>query len=98
LRDSLGSFDRLVRIVKLDVFVASAPSFTDQPAVANGASELFLEVLGDAGRHARAAVGVPSLPLGACVEVVVTAAVSDRADDLRRGPAPEGTGGPRSGA
>jgi enamine deaminase RidA (YjgF/YER057c/UK114 family) len=77
LRDALGSFTRLERIVKLDVFVASGPSFTEQPKVANGASELLVDVLGDAGRHARAAVGVPSLPLGASVEVVVTAAVSD---------------------
>ena len=76
LRDALGSFDRLERILKLDVFVASAPTFTDQPKVANGASELLVDVLGEAGRHARAAVGVPSLPLGASVEVVVTAAVS----------------------
>jgi enamine deaminase RidA (YjgF/YER057c/UK114 family) len=77
LRDALGSFDRLERILKLDVFVASAPTFTDQPKIANGASELLVDVLGEAGRHARAAVGVPSLPLGASVEVVVTAAVSD---------------------
>jgi enamine deaminase RidA (YjgF/YER057c/UK114 family) len=76
LRDALGSFDRLERILKLDVFVASAPTFTDQPKIANGASELLVDVLGEAGRHARAAVGVPSLPLGASVEVVVTAAVS----------------------
>jgi enamine deaminase RidA (YjgF/YER057c/UK114 family) len=76
LRDALGSFDRLERILKLDVFVASASRFTDQPKVANGASELLVDVLGEAGRHARAAVGVPSLPLGASVEVVVTAAVS----------------------
>jgi enamine deaminase RidA (YjgF/YER057c/UK114 family) len=76
LRDALGSFDRLQRILKLDVFVASAPSFTEQPKVANGASELLVDVLGEAGRHARAAVGVPSLPLGSSVEVVVTAAVS----------------------
>jgi len=76
LRDALGSFDRLQRILKLDVFVASTPSFTDQPKVANGASELLVDVLGEAGRHARAAVGVASLPLGASVEVVVTAAVS----------------------
>jgi enamine deaminase RidA (YjgF/YER057c/UK114 family) len=76
LRGALGSLDRLERIVKLDVFVASTPSFTDQPSVANGASELLAEIFGDAGRHARAAVGVPSLPLGASVEVVLTAAVS----------------------
>jgi len=76
LREALGSFAPLERILKLDVFVASAPTFTDQPKVANGASELLVDVLGEAGRHARAAVGVPSLPLGASVEVIVTAAVS----------------------
>jgi len=61
--------------VKVDVFVASAPGFTDQPKVGNGASEVFLEVFGDAGRHARAAVGVAELPLGACVEVALVATV-----------------------
>ena len=76
LRDGLGgSFDRLERIVKVMVFVAAVPGFVDHPKVANGASHLLAEVLGDDGRHARAAVGVTSLPLGACVEVVVTAAV-----------------------
>ena len=61
--------DRVMRIVKLNVFVASSPEFTDQPKVANGASDLMVEILGDAGRHARAAVGVAALPLGAAVEV-----------------------------
>jgi enamine deaminase RidA (YjgF/YER057c/UK114 family) len=61
--------DRVERIVKLGVFVNSAPSFTGQPQVANGASELMQEVFGEAGRHARAAVGVPVLPLGAAVEI-----------------------------
>jgi enamine deaminase RidA (YjgF/YER057c/UK114 family) len=75
LRDGLGSFDRLERIVKVDVFVASTPDFVEHPAVANGASELLVEVLGEAGRHARAAVGSSSLPLGSAVEVAVTAAV-----------------------
>jgi enamine deaminase RidA (YjgF/YER057c/UK114 family) len=76
LRDGLGgSFERLERIVKVMVFVAAVPGFVDHPKVANGASDLLAEVLGDDGRHARAAVGVTSLPLGACVEVVVTAAV-----------------------
>jgi len=76
LREGLGgSFDRLERIVKVQVFVAAVPGFVDHPKVANGASDLLADVLGDAGRHARAAVGVPSLPLGASVEVVVTAAV-----------------------
>ena len=59
----------------MTVFVASTPDFVDHPKVANGASELLVEVLGDAGKHARAAVGVASLPLGACVEVALTAAV-----------------------
>lgn len=69
VRAALGSLDRVVRIVKLQVFVASAPDFAAQPFVANGASELLVEIFGDAGRHARAAVGVASLPLGAPVEV-----------------------------
>ncbi len=64
-----GNLDRVARIVKLGVFVNSDGRFTDQPKVANGASELMVEVFGDAGRHARAAVGVPVLPLGAAVEV-----------------------------
>lgn len=76
LREELDGFDRLKRIVKLEVFVASAPGFTEQPKVANGASELFHDVMGDAGKHARAAVGVAELPLGAPVEVVVTAEIS----------------------
>jgi enamine deaminase RidA (YjgF/YER057c/UK114 family) len=76
LRDALGgSFDRVERIVKVQVFVAAVPGFVDHPKVANGASDLLVEVLGEDGRHARAAVGVPSLPLNAPVEVVVTAAV-----------------------
>ena len=76
LRDGLGgSFERLERLVKVMVFVAAEPGFVDHPKVANGASDLLADVLGDGGRHARAAVGVSSLPLGASVEVVVTAAV-----------------------
>ena len=75
LRAELGSFDAIERIVQVSVFVASTPGFTGHPQVANGASELLVDVLGDDGRHARAAVGVPSLPLGSCVEVAVTAAV-----------------------
>ncbi len=64
-----SDWSRLVRVVRVGVFVASDPSFTDQHLVANGASELLLEIFGEQGRHARAAVGVPSLPLGASVEV-----------------------------
>jgi enamine deaminase RidA (YjgF/YER057c/UK114 family) len=78
LKAALGSLDRVERIVKLGAFVASTPDFTDQPKVANGASELMAAVFGDAGRHARSAVGVPVLPLGAAVEVDCIAAV--RAD------------------
>jgi enamine deaminase RidA (YjgF/YER057c/UK114 family) len=67
--------DRVERIVKLGVFVNSAGSFTDQPKVANGASELMEQVFGEIGRHARAAVGVPSLPMGAAVEIDAVVAV-----------------------
>lgn len=66
---ALGGLDRVSRVVKLGVFVNSAGSFTDQPKVANGASELMVAVFGEAGKHARSAVGVPVLPLGAVVEV-----------------------------
>jgi enamine deaminase RidA (YjgF/YER057c/UK114 family) len=75
LRSELGSLDRIRRIVKLTVFVASAPGFTEQAKVANGASDFLGELFGDAGRHARAAVGVSELPLGAPVEVEVVAEV-----------------------
>jgi enamine deaminase RidA (YjgF/YER057c/UK114 family) len=70
-----GGLDGIVRIVKVVGFVASAAGFTAQPAVVNGASELFVEVFGDAGRHARSAVGVAALPLGAPVEIEVVARV-----------------------
>lgn len=72
---ALGGLDRVERVVKLGVFVNSDARFTDQPKVANGASELMVEVFGDAGKHARAAVGVPSLPMGAAVEVDAIVAV-----------------------
>jgi enamine deaminase RidA (YjgF/YER057c/UK114 family) len=75
LRAALGSLDRVERIVKLGVFVASDPGFTAQPQVANGASELMQRVFGDAGRHARSAVGVSALPLGAVVEVDAVVAI-----------------------
>lgn len=64
-----GDFGRLVRVVKLTGFVSSTPAFTDQPKVVNGASDLMVAVLGEAGRHARSAVGVAALPLGVAVEV-----------------------------
>ncbi|MRJ75391.1 RidA family protein [Aeromicrobium sp. SMF47] len=66
---SLVDLDDVVRVVKATVFVSSTPDFTGQPAVANGASELFGAAFGDAGQHARSAVGVPVLPLDAPVEV-----------------------------
>lgn len=69
LRTAIGSLDKVERIVKLGGFVACTPDFTDQHKVVNGASDLMAEVFGDKGRHARAAVGVPSLPVGAAVEV-----------------------------
>ena len=65
----LGGLDRVVRIVKVTGFVASAPGFTQQPAVINGASNLLVDVFGEHGRHARSAVGVAALPLGSPVEV-----------------------------
>jgi enamine deaminase RidA (YjgF/YER057c/UK114 family) len=64
-----GDLDRVVRVVRLGGFVACAPEFTQHPAVINGASDLVVAIFGDAGRHARAAVGVASLPLDAAVEL-----------------------------
>lgn len=69
--DAVGGVDRLTGVLKVTGFVASVPEFTGQPGVINGASELLGEVFGDAGRHARSAVGVPVLPLDAPVEVEV---------------------------
>lgn len=71
-----GGIDAITRIVKVTGFVASAPSFTGQPQVINGASELLQEVFGEAGRHARSAVGMAVLPLDAPVEVELIAEVS----------------------
>jgi enamine deaminase RidA (YjgF/YER057c/UK114 family) len=77
LADQLGGdLDRVRRIVRVGVFVQSDPLFTDQPKVANGASELLVEVFGEKGRHARAAVGSVALPLGATVEVELIAEVA----------------------
>jgi len=69
LKAEIGELSRVKRVVRVGAFVASADAFTQQPQVANGASELLVAVFGDAGRHARAAVGVNVLPLGAPVEV-----------------------------
>lgn len=68
-RAALGGFDAVARIVKLGVFIASAADFTDQPEVANGASDLMVKLFQDAGKHARSAVGVPVLPRGVAVEI-----------------------------
>ena len=75
MKKALGSLDRVERIVKLGAFVNSAGDFTAQPKVVNGASELMAAVFGEAGRHARSAVGVPVLPLGAAVEIDAIVAI-----------------------
>ena len=75
INKALGSLEKVERIVKLGVFVSSAGNFTDQPKVANGASELMEQVFGEAGRHSRSAVGVPVLPLGAAVEIDAVVAI-----------------------
>ncbi len=77
VKAALGSLDRVGRVVRLGVFVNSSADFTDQPKVANGASELMQQVFGEAGRHARSAVGVNVLPLGVAVEVDAVIAVRD---------------------
>lgn len=74
--DALVGLDNVVRVVKVVGFVASAPGFTGQPGVINGASELLGEVFGEHGRHARSAVGVAALPLDAAVEVEVVVEVT----------------------
>lgn len=76
IADVAGGIDRITRIVKVVVFVASTPDFTDQPKVGNGASELIGDLFGDAGRHIRSAVGVSVLPLNAPVEIEVVAEVA----------------------
>ena len=68
-RVALGSLDRVGQVLRLTGFVNATPEFTDHPKIVNGASDLMVEVLGDKGRHTRAAVGVSSLPLGSAVEV-----------------------------
>ena len=69
LEAEVGSIDRLKRVVRVGCFVASAPGFGDQPKVANGASDLLCEIFGEAGRHARAAVGSVALPMHVPVEI-----------------------------
>ncbi|GCE45889.1 enamine deaminase RidA (YjgF/YER057c/UK114 family) [Thermosporothrix hazakensis] len=78
VRGLVGSLDEIVRIVKVNGYVASAEGFTDQPKVINGASQLFEEIFGDAGKHSRAAIGVAELPAGAPVEVEIIVEVKPR--------------------
>ena len=77
LKAAIGSLDRVAQVVKLGGFVNSTADFIDHPKVVNGASELMAEVFGDAGKHARSAVGVPALPLGVAVEVDAIFALKD---------------------
>ncbi len=73
IADQAGSLDNIARIIRVNVFVASSPGFTDQAKVANGASEFLVDLLGDAGRHTRAAIGAAELPLNSPVELDITA-------------------------
>jgi enamine deaminase RidA (YjgF/YER057c/UK114 family) len=75
LHNALGDLNKIRRIAKLLVLVNSAPTFTEQHLVANGASELFVELFGEKGAHARSAFGVAQIPLGACVEIELVAEV-----------------------
>ena len=77
IKSAIGDLDRVEQVTKVVGFVSSAPDFTGQPGVINGASELLGEVFGEAGAHARSAVGVAALPLGSPVEVEVTVRVRD---------------------
>ena len=79
LQSALGDLDKIKRIVKLLVVVNSTPNFTEPHVVANGASELFLEIFGERGAHARSSFGVAQIPFGACVEIELIAEVIDRA-------------------
>ena len=75
LKSELGTLDKVTRIVRVSGFVNCTDDFTDQPKVINGASDLLIEVFGDAGKHARVAVGTNALPLGAAVEVEILAEI-----------------------
>jgi enamine deaminase RidA (YjgF/YER057c/UK114 family) len=79
LQAALGDLDQIKRIVRLLVMVNSAPNFTELHVVANGASELFLEIFGERGAHARSTFGGAQIPFGACVEIDLVAEVIDRA-------------------
>jgi enamine deaminase RidA (YjgF/YER057c/UK114 family) len=75
LRESLGSLDRIERVLTVTGFVACTPDFDQQPAVVDGASRVLAEIFGDAGRHTRSAIGVAALPRGGAVEIEITVAV-----------------------
>jgi len=75
IKGVIGDLDRIRQVVRVVGYVASVPSFTQQPAVVNGASELLLEIFGEAGKHARSAVGITALPLNASVEIELTVEV-----------------------
>ena len=77
LEAALGSLDRIARVLTVTGFVSSAPDFHEQPAVIDGASNVFADVFGEAGRHARSAVGVAALPRDGAVEIEVTVALRD---------------------
>ncbi|WP_421952980.1 RidA family protein [Pelagibacterium sp.] len=77
LRQALGSLDRIEQIIKVNGFVASAPGFNAQPKVLDAASDLLAEIFGEAGRHARAAIGAAELPRNAAVEIEMTVAYRD---------------------
>jgi enamine deaminase RidA (YjgF/YER057c/UK114 family) len=83
IRDELGSLDKVKRVVKVLGMVNAVPDFTDQPKVINGFSDLFVEVFGEAGRHARSAVGMGSLPMGIPVEIEVIVEVGSPASRKR---------------
>src|SRR4029450_8277348 len=83
--DLTGDLDVITRIVKVVVYVASGPGFTDQPIIATGASQLLGDIFGEAGRHARSAVGVAALPLDAPVEVELGVSVGSGAAGVARG-------------
>ncbi len=76
IKGVIGDLDRIKQIVRVVGFVASVPTFNQQPAVVNGASELLLEIFGEAGKHARSAVGVAALPLNASVEIELTVEIT----------------------
>jgi enamine deaminase RidA (YjgF/YER057c/UK114 family) len=77
LRRELGSLDRVIEIITVNGYVNAAPGFGDSPAIINGASDLLVEVFGEAGRHVRAAIGVSALPRNALVELQMTVRVQE---------------------